>query len=90
MPDDSTRTVVVARGVGIGVTLAEVGAAVITGSTAMAAGAAHSLADTGNDLSLFIAQRSLLSAAAAALPTISTPGVRASWPKVITISLPLA
>ncbi len=57
MPDDSTRTVVVALGVGIGVTLAKVGAAVVTGSTAMAAEAAHSLADTGNDLSLFIAQR---------------------------------
>ena len=34
-----------------------IGAAVITGSTAMAAEAAHSLADSGNDLSLFVAQR---------------------------------
>ncbi len=57
MPDDSTRTVLVALGAGIGVTLAKVGAAVVTGSAAMAAEAAHSLADTGNDLSLFIAQR---------------------------------
>jgi len=57
MPDDSMRTVVVALGAGIGVTLAKVGAAVITGSTALAAEAAHSLADNANDLSLFIAQR---------------------------------
>jgi len=57
MPDDSTRTVLVALGAGIAVTLAKVGAAVVTGSAAMAAEAAHSLADTGNDLSLFIAQR---------------------------------
>jgi cation diffusion facilitator family transporter len=56
VPDDSTRTVVVALGAGIGVTLAKVGA-VFTGSTALAAEAAHSLADNANDLSLFIAQR---------------------------------
>jgi hypothetical protein len=40
MPDDSMRTVVVALGAGIGVTLAKVGAAVFTGSTALAAEAA--------------------------------------------------
>jgi Cation efflux family len=57
MPDDSARTVVVALGTGIGVTLAKVGAAVFTGSTALAAEAAHSLADNVDDLSLFIAQR---------------------------------
>jgi len=57
MPDDSMRTVLVALGTGIGVTLAKVGAAVFTGSTALAAEAAHSLADNANDLSLFIAQR---------------------------------
>jgi cation diffusion facilitator family transporter len=57
MPDDSMRTVVVALGAGIGVTMAKVGAAVFTGSTALAAEAAHSLADNANDLSLFIAQR---------------------------------
>jgi cation diffusion facilitator family transporter len=57
MPDESTRTVLVALGAGFGVALAKVGAAVVTGSAAMAAEAAHSLADTGNDLSLFIAQR---------------------------------
>ncbi len=56
-PDDSTRTVLVALGAGLGVTLAKVGAAVFTGSAALAAEAAHSLADNANDLSLFIAQR---------------------------------
>ena len=57
MPDDSTRTVLVALGAGLGVALAKVGAAAVTGSTAMAAEAAHSLADSGNDLFLFVAQR---------------------------------
>jgi cation diffusion facilitator family transporter len=57
MPNDSTRTVLVALGTGLGVTLAKVGAAVFTGSTALAAEAAHSLADNANDLSLFVAQR---------------------------------
>jgi divalent metal cation (Fe/Co/Zn/Cd) transporter len=45
MPNDSMRTVLVALGAGIGVTLAKVGAAIFTGSTALAAEAAHSLAD---------------------------------------------
>ena len=47
----------VALGAGLGVALAKVGAAVFTGSAALAAEAAHSLADSGNDLSLFVAQR---------------------------------
>ena len=57
MPDDSMRTVMVALGAGIGVALAKAGAAVFTGSTALAAEAAHSLADASNDMSLFVAQR---------------------------------
>jgi divalent metal cation (Fe/Co/Zn/Cd) transporter len=57
MPDDSMRTVLVALGAGIAVALAKVGAAVFTGSSAMAAEASHSLSDTANDLFLFIAQR---------------------------------
>jgi len=57
MPEDSMRTVLVALGAGLGVTLAKVGAAVFTGSTALAAEAAHSLADNAKDVSLFIAQR---------------------------------
>jgi cation diffusion facilitator family transporter len=57
MPNDSTRTVVVALGSGLAVAVAKAGAAAFTGSTAMAAEAAHSLADTANDLSLLVAQR---------------------------------
>src|ERR1700749_952011 len=57
MPEDSTRTVLVALGAGVGVTLAKIGAAVFTGSSALAAEAAHSLADNANDLFLFVAQR---------------------------------
>jgi cation diffusion facilitator family transporter len=57
MPNDSMRTVLVALGSGVAVALAKVGVAVVTGSAAMAAEAAHSLADSGNDLFLFVAQR---------------------------------
>ena len=57
MPNDSMRTVLVALGSGLGVALAKVGVAVFTGSSAMAAEASHSLADTANDLFLFVAQR---------------------------------
>jgi cation diffusion facilitator family transporter len=57
MPNDSTRTVVVALGAGLGVALAKAGAAVFTGSSALAAEAAHSLADTANDIFLLLAQR---------------------------------
>ena len=57
MPNDSMRTVLVALGAGIGVALAKVAVAVVTGSAAIAAEAAHSLADTANDLFLFVAQR---------------------------------
>jgi cation diffusion facilitator family transporter len=58
MPNDSSmRTVLVALGSGLGVALAKVAVAVFTGSSAMAAEASHSLADTANDLFLFVAQR---------------------------------
>ena len=57
MPDDSMRTVLVSLGAGTGVALAKAVTAAFTGSTALAAEAAHSLADTGNDLFLFVAQR---------------------------------
>jgi divalent metal cation (Fe/Co/Zn/Cd) transporter len=43
---ESTRTVFVAIGADLGVGLAKVGAAVFTGSSAMAAAASDSLADT--------------------------------------------
>ena len=49
MADESTRTVLVSLGAGLAVALAKAVAAAVTGSTAMAAEAAHSLADTGND-----------------------------------------
>jgi len=39
------------------VALAKVGVAIFTGSSAMAAEASHSLADTANDFFLFVAQR---------------------------------
>jgi cation diffusion facilitator family transporter len=57
MPNDSTRTVLVAIGADLGVALAKVGTAVFTGSSAIAAGAAEALADTANDVFLLIAQR---------------------------------
>jgi cation diffusion facilitator family transporter len=57
MPNDSLRTVLVAIGADLGVALAKVGAAVFTGSSAMAAEASHSLADTANDVFLLLAQR---------------------------------
>ena len=58
MPNDSSmRTVLVALGSGLAVALAKAAVAVVTGSAAMAAEAAHSLSDTANDLFLFVAQR---------------------------------
>jgi len=57
MPNDSTRTVLVALGTDLGIALAKVGAAIFTGSAAMAAEASHSLVETANDLFLFIAAR---------------------------------
>jgi cation diffusion facilitator family transporter len=51
------RTVLVALGSGLAVAVAKAVVAVITGSSAMAAEAAHSLSDTANDLFLFVAQR---------------------------------
>jgi cation diffusion facilitator family transporter len=51
------RTVLVALGAGLGVALAKAGAAVFTGSSALAAEASHSLADSANDLFLLVAQR---------------------------------
>jgi cation diffusion facilitator family transporter len=57
MPKESTRIVWVALVAGFAVALAKAGAAVVTGSPAMAAEASHSLADTANDLFLLVAQR---------------------------------
>jgi cation diffusion facilitator family transporter len=55
--NDTSRTIWVALGSGVAVALAKVAAAILTASTAMAAEAAHSLADTANDLFLVVAQR---------------------------------
>ena len=57
MPDESTRTVLVAVGADIGIALVKVATAVFTGSSAVAAQASESLADTANDVFLLIAQR---------------------------------
>jgi cation diffusion facilitator family transporter len=57
MRNESARTVSIALGAGLGVALAKAGAAVFTVSAALAAEAAHSVADTANDMSLFVAQR---------------------------------
>jgi cation diffusion facilitator family transporter len=55
--NESTRTVLISLGTGLGIALTKAAAAVLTGSPALAAEASHSLADTGNDLFLFVAQR---------------------------------
>ena len=55
--NDSIRTVLVALAADLGVALAKAGAAAFTGSSALAAEAAHSLADTANGGFLLVAQR---------------------------------
>jgi cation diffusion facilitator family transporter len=55
--DESRRTVLVALGAGLGVAVAKAAAATFTGSSALAAEAAHSLADSANDVFLIVAQR---------------------------------
>jgi cation diffusion facilitator family transporter len=57
MPNDTTRTVLVAIGADLAVAVAKVGTAAFTGSSAVAAQASESLADTANDIFLLIAQR---------------------------------
>ena len=57
MKNQSMRTVVVSLVAGFAVALTKLGAAVVTGSSAMAAEASHSFADAGNDLFLLVAQR---------------------------------
>jgi len=53
----TTRTLLVALGADLGTAFAQVGAAVLTGSPAVAATASESVADTANDLFLLLAQR---------------------------------
>jgi cation diffusion facilitator family transporter len=54
---ESLRTVVVALLANLGVALAKLAAALLTGSTAMLAEAIHAGADTGNEVLLLVAQR---------------------------------
>ena len=67
MPNDSTRTVLVAIGADLGVALAKVGTAVFTGSSAACALPNHS------PIPPTTCSSSLLSVAAAARPTTSIP-----------------
>ena len=55
-PTESTRTVVIALAANLGVALAKIGAAMLTGSVAMLAEAWHAVADTGNQVLLLVAQ----------------------------------
>jgi divalent metal cation (Fe/Co/Zn/Cd) transporter len=55
--EETSRTILVALGAGIGVALAKAAAAIVTGSPAMAAEAAHSIGDTANDSLLVVARR---------------------------------
>jgi cation diffusion facilitator family transporter len=54
---DSTRTVLVAFGANLAVAVAKTAAALVSSSASMSAEAAHSLADTGNEIFLLIANR---------------------------------
>ncbi|MBF0689360.1 MAG: cation diffusion facilitator family transporter [Cellulomonas sp.] len=54
---ESTRTVVLALGANVLIAAAKTAAAVITGAASMLAEAAHSWADTGNEVFLLVAQR---------------------------------
>ncbi|MFI5100604.1 MAG: cation diffusion facilitator family transporter [Actinomycetes bacterium] len=54
---ESRLTVIVAFGANLLIAVAKTGAAVITGSASLVAEAAHSWADTGNEVFLLIAQR---------------------------------
>ncbi len=50
-------TVVVALGANLGIALANLAAAIVSGSSAMLAESFHAMADTGNEVVLLIAQR---------------------------------
>ncbi len=57
MRSESTRTVVVALATNVGVAVAKIAAALLTGSVAMLAEAWHAVADSGNQILLLVAQR---------------------------------
>jgi len=54
---ESARTVVVALAANLGIALAKLAAAIISGSSAMLAESFHALADTGNEVVLLVAQK---------------------------------
>jgi cation diffusion facilitator family transporter len=54
---ESVTTVVVALAANLGIALAKLAAAIVTGSSAMLAESFHAMADTGNELLLLVAQR---------------------------------
>ncbi|HEY1487780.1 MAG TPA: cation diffusion facilitator family transporter [Micromonosporaceae bacterium] len=55
---ESLRTVIVALAINVAIALAKAFAAVVSGSSALLAEAAHSVADTGNEIFLLVALRS--------------------------------
>jgi cation diffusion facilitator family transporter len=55
---ESLRTVVIALAINVAIALAKAFAAVVSGSSALLAEAAHSVADTGNEVFLLVALRS--------------------------------
>ena len=55
--DESTLTVVIAFGANLLIAVAKSIAALVTGSASIAAEVAHSLADTGNEVFLYVAER---------------------------------
>ncbi len=57
-PSESRRTVIIALAINLAIALAKAFAAVVSGSSALVAEAAHSVADTGNELFLLVALRS--------------------------------
>ncbi|MGV9866394.1 cation diffusion facilitator family transporter, partial [Rhodococcus koreensis] len=65
---ESARTVIIAFGANVGVAIAKSVAATVTGSASMVAEAAHSWADTGNQVFLLIANRRSARAADADRP----------------------
>jgi cation diffusion facilitator family transporter len=57
-PSESLRTIVIALAINVAIAAAKATAAVISGSSGLVAEAAHSVADTGNELFLLVALRS--------------------------------